>query len=268
MKYPPPCENCAPDGYWALASSGSMKRCDCPRGRALADADQFRTSPPASEFKIDTDATLSEENAMVGVMLLSDMDFYPPERLVRMKIADELRCLCRDYEEMDWLVTKMIRIFTKWPKIPALRQVFFTRYLPLDGIKPIGICEAMLEAYPDGIPVDHIEAPAAGNFKAIAPPEFAATIKQITEMFSMDAPPAPKATPPKARRAPEKPERKTKEFPDRPSNPNFKPITQADIDRAVEKLRETRGRRELYGESNATPETPRGDDQRPTADAR
>jgi hypothetical protein len=267
MKYPPPCENCAPDGYWRWTPEG-LRRCDCARGRALADADQFRTNPPVSEFKIDTDTTLSEENAMVGVMLLSDMDFYPAERLVRMKIADELRCLCRDYEEMDWLVTKMIRLFTKWPKIPALRHVFFSRYLPLDGIKPIGICEAVIEAYPDGIPVDHIEAPAAGTFKAIAPPEFGARIKMVADEFKMDTPPAPKADTAKARRPPEKPKRKTKEFPDRPTNPNFKPITQADIDRAVNQLRESRGRRELYGEPNATPETPRGDDLRSTTEAR
>ena len=40
QRLPPACPRCAPHGgAWAFAPSGGMQRCDCPRGRALAEAD-------------------------------------------------------------------------------------------------------------------------------------------------------------------------------------------------------------------------------------
>lgn len=226
MTYPQGCSECGISGLWVWTPTG-MARCLCPRGRALRRADIERVSPPISQRDVLESPRLSEESGMVGAARLGGMKFFPAEPLFKMDVSDELRSMCNDCEEMDWLVRRMLRLFTEWPGIPTLRSVFCAKFLPLDRVKPIGICEA----YPDGIPpeIPEKEAPLL----ALAPGAYTSAVRFLGEARDMGA---------EVKRIPEvKPVAI-------PTNPNFQPITEADIKRAVNELHDSRGRKELDGE--------------------
>jgi hypothetical protein len=142
---PKPCEMCGPDGYWVEDSStGGVTRCVCQRGRALAAYDLMRVEAPT----LEVEPQISEESAALGVSMLTVMKFFPTEEGARIVIADELRSMCADDSQVLWLGKRMGQIFTEWPGLPALRAVFWSKYIPLDR-RP---AENEALVFPDGVP--------------------------------------------------------------------------------------------------------------------
>jgi hypothetical protein len=161
MPLPPPCELCAPSGgnfrRKGNLGPGSCQRCSCPRGEALRAMDILRELPPT-----EADPQISEETAAAGVSMLSVMRYFPAEAGARLMIADELRQMCADVAQMAWLARRMSQLFSDWPGLPAMRAVFWSRYIPLDRRHALN--EAAI--FPDGVPS---HAPAATDTKAIEP---------------------------------------------------------------------------------------------------
>lgn len=146
MALPDPCQDCRSDGgYWIRDwRREGVKRCSCPRGQALEAQDLFRKLPPVCEVE----AKISEESAAAGVSMLSVMKYFPSEAGARLVIADELRCMCSDDSQIVWLAKRMAALFAEWPGMPALRSVFWSKFIPLDR-KPAAGAAAL---FPDGVP--------------------------------------------------------------------------------------------------------------------
>jgi len=142
--------------------------------------------------------------------------------------------MCSSLAEVQWLVNRMTSgIYTQWPGPAEMRACFCCRYKPKDGVN------AYSSVYPDGLPVDptapprpEIGAPSSLSL----PPGHAATVdRQIDSGIQAVA--QLRDTNRAVRRF------NTRER-QAPTNPNYRPITQAEIDRAVQENRDRRAREE------------------------
>ncbi len=131
-----PCERCEPYGGLWMETANGLRRCACATGRRLAEG------PVANE------PTISGPEATAFVEMLASIPFFPPENGARLAIGDEIRSMCAGSREALWLVTRMRRLYTRWPGPSELRRVYASKHLPWDGVQPIGISES----YPEGIP--------------------------------------------------------------------------------------------------------------------
>jgi hypothetical protein len=221
MALPEPCSRCAfLGGNFTDYRGGGMRRCDCARGRALAALDEARKQGPH-----EVEPQISSEMALGCVAMLGAMGgFFPADAAARMVIADEFQSMCNNAEEALWLAKRMLQLFQSWPGFPALRAVYCSKFLPLDGLMAVGICKE----YPDGIPaaVPVIEPPLLA-----LPPGHVATADPELDAGIQDA-----FKPRPLRRISSRP---ADPF---PVNPNFQPVTQSDIDAAVSELRDKQAR--------------------------
>ena len=65
--------------------------------------------------------------------------------------------MCRDSDQVVWLVKRMLQLCARWPGAMEMRRVYCSKYRPLDGVELIGPSEA----FPDGVPSERqVEAPA------------------------------------------------------------------------------------------------------------
>lgn len=166
---------------------------------------------------------------------LAALAFFPSEREARGAVAEDIADICPNLTEARWLVKRLRQLFNRWPGPRELRAVYCSRNKPRDGI------EGRSDLFPDGVPI-----PAGGT--------------ELAWFVALPSGPAPLALPPghvasfdarmdgqiqllartkdlnAPRRKPKAPE---------PTNPNYRPITQAEIDRAVSENRERQAREEL-----------------------
>jgi hypothetical protein len=170
---------------------------------------------------------------------LTLMKYFPADDTARTALV-EMVCGMIDHEDQaEWLAKRMLQIYREWPGPYEMRACFCGRYRPLDGVN------AYSEIYANGLPPDPTAPPrpeiAAPALKALPPgreatvdPELEESLQRLAEKVK---PPAPHPaitqfarmlqeiqTAPRDRREPEEP---------RPTNPNCRRITQADIDEAV-----------------------------------
>lgn len=149
--FPEPCNECRPYGgthRLAVKENGveGLERCDCARGKLLARADDRRLNPPDID---DFSPTLSSKAAQqAACSLLSIPDAPRSDEAVTM-IADELMHLCRNVEQVRWLVRRAIRLFSSWPGVRELRILHCSKFLAADGDDMSG-AESIF--YPSGIP--------------------------------------------------------------------------------------------------------------------
>lgn len=161
---------------------------------------------------------------------LAAMAFFPAEREARGAIAEDIADICPNLNEARWLVKRFRQLFDRWPGPRELRAVYCSRNKPRDGI------EAVSENYPDGVPT-----PAGGTelawYPALAPAStplllpaghVASADPTLDRRLQLLARSKDLNAPHRKKRAPE------------PTNPNYRPITQADIDRAIEEHRSQR----------------------------
>jgi hypothetical protein len=146
VSLPGPCDRCEPyEGNFALDANGGFRRCECPRGRALRS---YAVRPPSMNVK----PVISNEEAIICTEMLATIPFFPGESGARLAVADEFRSICNSSEEAFWLVTRLIRLYRRWPGVLEMRLVFCSRYQPLDGVEAAGTSEV----YPDGIPSERL----------------------------------------------------------------------------------------------------------------
>ena len=223
MSLPDPCEKCSPfEGLWCFRRGGTC-RCDCARGQTLAAMDAARKERTI----LEVEPAISEETATMCVSMLSAIRFFPSEAGARIAIASELQSMCNSDIQALWLARRMVRLFSEWPGVPDLRAVFCSQHVPLDRYQPLTICQA----YPEGIPSE-IEEPKTQTLALPAGHTVSAdarldqSVRMVARALDMN------------RALREDTARKAAEIP--PTNPNFKPITQADIAKAVDEVREQR----------------------------
>lgn len=217
-------------------------------GRGFAPCRRCR--PSAGQKPIAYDPVLLADQAVVFVEMLAAIPYFSGEAGARLAICDELRSLCRGVKEAEWLVTRMRRLYSRWPGPQEMRRVYASKFLPWDGVMPVGVSEV----YPDGIPSER-ETSGAGQIagptlkllpngnkhEVVEDPENAATIARTAARMRTVRPWRGDA----GRGA--ETLRETITAPrDRPEVPGPAPqwITQADVDAAVRKLREQKALRD------------------------
>lgn len=165
MALPESCNVCGPDGgYWAVSEKG-VARCGCRRGIALLAQDMMRKTPP----RPNVDPIISQASAMVGVSILSIMPFFPFQEPAQMVIANQLRMMCHNDDELMWLCERAVELCSQWKGLPMLRAIFCSKYFPLDGKD----APSDASIFPDGVPPEISQAAPA---RAALPPGHVASV--------------------------------------------------------------------------------------------
>lgn len=171
--------------------------------------------------------------------LISDLTvmlFFPSEPAARVALIRMVGEMAENEDQVRWLVQRMTSgLYNEWPGPGELRAVFCSRFRPRDGLT------AYSSVYPDGIPS---ERPAAPPLLAL-PPGHVASIDPELEHAVREVAAAKDLNRPRLIRGPSI-----------PVDLDFKPVTQADIDRAIEeyhgelleKLKQ-RAQQELHGDA-------------------
>jgi hypothetical protein len=182
---------------------------------------------------------------------LTLMKYFPADDAARTALVEMVCGMIHHEDQAEWLARRMLQIYREWPGPYEMRACFCGRYKPTDGIN------AYSEIYPDGLPIDPTAPPrpeiAAPDLRALPPghevtadPELEASIQELAGKCSK--PPAHPVVEEFTRMV--RMLREVETAPDdrreesKPPNPNFKPVTQADIARAVEELHARRASRE------------------------
>lgn len=121
-----------------------LRRCDCAEGQRLS-------AKPVAHAP-----ALTSQQTTIFVEMLAAIPFFPSEGGARTKIGDELRSMCAGPHEALWLVTRMSRLYSRWPGPLEMRRVYCSKHTPWDAVMPIGISEV----YPDGVPSERQQMPA------------------------------------------------------------------------------------------------------------
>ncbi len=118
----------------------------------------------------------------------------------------------------------MIHLYAEWPGVYELRACFCSKFRPADGV------EARSSVYLDGVPS---ERPAPDPLPALPPGCVASLDFSLERAVGILA------------RSKDMGRPRRLAAPSIPINPDYKPITQADIDKAVDELKDKRARQEL-----------------------
>lgn len=159
---------------------------------------------------------------------LTLLRFFPSDESARAALVLLIGRMCSTEDQVRWLVQRTLDLCNEWPGPLVLRQILNSKFKCADGVSVS--CSSI---FPDGIPSERkIEAPAM----LALPPGHIATVDRGLENDIRLLAVAKDLNHMMRRTAP------VQEI---PTNPNFKPITQADIDRAVSENRDKRARAEL-----------------------
>jgi hypothetical protein len=225
------CQFCSDTG-WEITERGAVR---CRHTKQAKPAESFTPITPGS--------------VSAAVKSLGALAFFPQDQPSQTIIGDALAAMCPSVESLRYVVRRAVALYRCWDKcgVPGLRQIVCARYRPADGIE-----SRPTDEFPEGLPSESKHDPLAlpeGARKALPPgepvtadPELDAAIQKLAAKCRM--PPAHPVIDAFARmlREIETPPHLRESEESAPVNPNFKPVTQADIDRAVQELHERRAR--------------------------
>lgn len=175
-----------------------------------------------------------ERIAVIAADLL-ELKFFPPDDAGRLAVIKQIGQMCADEDQVRWLVARTLVLCDEWPGPRTFRAIFCKRYKPVDGVD-LRIFRS--EQFPEGIPNETpAEAPRLQlppGAEVSAAPRLESAAKSLAD--AMPKMPRPSqlgeagqyfervleeiTTPPHLRPELQQP----------PTNPNFRPITQADVD--------------------------------------
>jgi hypothetical protein len=221
------CDRCGGSGWVIVENNGieAARMCTC----------RSKTQQPCGK-------PLTEEVAGFLVEGLCQILAFAPDKIGQSIVASALMDMCSTEQQAHYVINRACALHTKWETcgIPGLRQILCHLYTPADGI-----VVNSTEAYPYGIPSLRPPDPELGK---LPPGRFASAdldceraVLQL-EAKSMDvAPytPADDAHLEELRRA-----RLRRQHREIFEEMGLKPITQEDIDRAVEEARAKKNRSE------------------------
>ena len=191
--------------------------------------------------------TLEEINQIAKLIEpLTMLKFFPADDGGRLAVMQLIGNMAANEAQVRWLVNRMLNLFDEWPGPRTMRTVFCQKFKPRDGID---LRTAFISQYPDGIPSEKaIDPPALPalppGHQFTADPQLEAAVAQAFEDMPKMPEPQP-LTGHAARFARELEDAITapqdRRLPPAPTNPNYRPVTQEDIDRAVAEYRRRKG---------------------------
>jgi hypothetical protein len=169
---------------------------------------------------------------------LAMLKFFPSDEGARLGILDLVCKMAQSEEQVDWLVNRMTDgLYNEWPGPAELRACFCSKFRPKDG-----------KSISSGIYLDGIPSESEETNRLILGPNHA---QGLIEGRQETRGPMQVGTDPavsqvgKMRDLSREVNRRRRAATERPTNPNYRPITQAEIDRAVKENRDRRAREEL-----------------------
>lgn len=162
------------------------------------------------------------------IMELSVLKFFPSEAPARMALVRMAGEMAASEDQIRWLVKRCLVLYNEWPGPRELRALFCARFKPRDGIE-VSSC-----VFPEGIPPEkRIEQPMLAlppGHSASVDPGLERGIMLLARMKDMDRPIKVKVAP-----------QVTVDLHQQ------RRITQADIDKELERVKEARANAELHG---------------------
>lgn len=166
---------------------------------------------------------------------LTLLRFFPSDENARAALVLLIGRMCSTEDQVRWLVQRTVSLCNEWPGPLVLRSILCSKFKSADGIS--ASCTSM---FPDGIPSEkQIETPV---LPALLPGHMTSvdralenSIRLLAVAKDMD----------RATRQAQLRQQHIEAMAALRKDPDFKPITQADIDRAVSELRDKRARAEL-----------------------
>lgn len=171
------------------------------------------------------------KKATEQIAKLALMRFFPADPSARLALVGMVCGMASTDEQVEWLVRRALAIFNEWPGPVELRALFCSRWKPRDGVEGYSTLFPATEERGSGFPRDPALPPP--NAPLLTPGRQEA--RKLLEMAAEPLEPLPPIRRPPPRVRP---------VVTPPTNPNYKPITQADIDREVEKMLNDKGRTE------------------------
>jgi hypothetical protein len=167
-----------------------------------------------------------EVNEMLSGLTL--LRYYPAEDGARLALAELVAHMATTKEQIHWLVQRVLSLHNEWPGPLVLRQIFCSRFPPRDGLDIFSTAE-----FPDGIPVEQIEQPAPlqlpdGHVASIDP-ELERAVRELAAAKDLNG-------------------LRTRHVHPVPVDTNAVPITEQDIENAVEKNRQAQALSEFKGD--------------------
>jgi hypothetical protein len=121
---------------------------------------------------------LTPELCSDGISKLALMAFFPGDPDTRAALISVLMQLVETEEQLEWLVERALKLYTRWPGVGELRALYCSRFKPRDGV------EAYSEIYQSGFP-HQTPAPKALPKRATsytADPEFEAELERVAQL--------------------------------------------------------------------------------------
>ena len=63
------------------------------------------------------------------------MAFFPGDPEVRAGLISIFMGMIETEEQLDWLVDRALRIYSRWPGVAEIRALYCSRYKPKDGLE-------------------------------------------------------------------------------------------------------------------------------------
>lgn len=179
---------------------------------------------------------INVQRAGQSLSRLAILKFFPADETARTELLSFVCEMAHTNEQVEWLVTRARQLWNEWQGPRELRAIFCSKFRPADGIEAY----SDLEKFADGIPSEVAERNvhiAARPQLAIAGEEsgsesISATIRDLAVAKDLNRA-LKRIAPPKVA-----------EIPVLQITPQNR-ITQADIDREVEALRNLRAQEEI-----------------------
>jgi hypothetical protein len=173
---------------------------------------------------------------MIGILKgLEVLPFFPSSEGSMKALAHLVESMMTSDDQVEWLVNRMTGgLYAEWPGPAEVRAVFTNKFKPADGINGYS------SVYPDGIPSEKREPPPMlalpPGVEASVDPVLEASIHALAERLNTN-----------------RTGRRRRQVPGIPfvEVPPKRRITQADVDRETERLRDERARRELGEDGDA-----------------
>jgi len=123
---------------------------------------------------------ITSEVAMNAVRSMAVIPFFPSDEFAQTTIMNEVAAMCETTQQAQWLVKKMIRIYSSWPGPREMRACFCSKFRPADGF------EVGSTVYPDGIPSDKEQLPqiAAPEHLSLPPGESRDMVRTLAAAYT------------------------------------------------------------------------------------
>jgi hypothetical protein len=155
--------------------------------------------------------------------------FFPSDDAARLGIVLLIGRMAHNEDQVRWLVRRTLDLYNEWPGPLVLRQIFCSRFPPEDGQDVFST-----GAFPDGVPLEFpVEQPAplllpAGQVASVDP-ELERAVCELAVAKDLNGPRNGHVHPV-------------------PVDTNAIPITEQDIENAVEKNRQAQALAEFKGD--------------------